>query len=300
MQRRHSLECHSDFASSCGIKIRRGQNARPSLALDDRVLKVLASQSTIVSKAEQKRFAECLSQSLQFHEILRRKFRKNQQSNDIIGLINIARASGELDEANWRCFLAAHFGRSSAEQKQFQSASNLLCAFNDRPYWTWNRVTKNPKAFRAWLKDNRRKLQTLGFGNHRKYESKSPDILWRVFESYRELAEEYGGPAELLKVAGDRRADVDQFDVLYLRLRPLFRFGRTGRFDFLALLNDLNLISAVPTSSYLLGSTGPKQGALRLWGMRKIEQLELLASDFAQKLSISSLNVEDALCNWQK
>jgi len=78
------------------------------------------------------------------------------------------------------------------------------------------------------------------------------------------------------------------------------RFGRTGRFDFLALLLDLQLVSAEPASCYLRGSTGPLQGARKLWGKRPVSQLDYLAADLAQRLGISPIVLEDALCNWQK
>ena len=77
--------------------------------------------------------------------------------------------------------------------------------------------------------------------------------------------------------------------MLYKRLKPIKRFGRTGRFDFLALLLDLHLISSEPVSCYLKGATGPRKGAIMLWGNRPIGQLDCLAMELSQRLGISPL-----------
>ena len=44
------------------------------------------------------------------------------------------------------------------------------------------------------------------------------------------------------------------------------RFGRLGKFDFLALLGRLNLVPISPGSAYLDGATGPLKGARLLFG----------------------------------
>ena len=96
--------------------------------------------------------------------------------------------------------------------------------------------------FRNWLYDRGADLESLSFGNHRKYESKQPDLLWEVVESFVNLAMDYGGPMALVTLADDD----DPFHILYRRLSPLHRLSRTGRFDFLVMLPDLELISAEP------------------------------------------------------
>ena len=98
----------------------------------------------------------------------------------------------------------------------------------------------------------------------------------------------------------DEDEAVDEFDALYRRLRPLKQFGRTGRFDFLILLLDLGLISAEPRSCYLRGATGPLKGAKKLWGDRLPKELDELAADLSDRLTVSPIVMEDALCNWQK
>jgi len=216
--------------------------------------------------------------------------------DDIISLICAARDEGDLDEAIWRSFLAAHFGRPSARPR-VESASMLLCGFGTTPKWKWKQVQRNWKSLRDWLYDHADDLQSLSFGNHRKYESPKPDLLWEVIESFIDLADEYGGPMAIFTLKGD---EDDPFHTLYRRLSKLHRFGRTGRFDFLVKLLDLGLITAEPKSCYMRGATGPKQGAVRLWGKRGVRELERLAAEISVKCGVSPVVVEDALCNWQK
>ena len=92
----------------------------------------------------------------------------------------------------------------------------------------------------------------------------------------------------------------DEFDILYRRLHSVTRFGRTGCFDFLVLLLELGLISAEPRSCYLRGATGPLKGAKKLWGDRLPKELDELAADLSDRLTVSPIVMEDALCNWQK
>lgn len=269
------------------------------VAFSQQVLQTLADQHAVASLSEQKRIIEHLSHSLRLRQASSRKWSRIKSADDIIGLIQVPRDAGDLDEAIWRSFLAAHFGRASAEGEKVGSASDFLCAFGAEPFWTWQRVRDNPAALHRWLSGHKADLQTLAYGNHRKYESKQAGDIWDVIESFLVLAKEYGGPAGL--VTTDPALDAgEQFDSLYRRLNPLVRFGRTGWFDLLGLLIDLKLISAEPASCYLRGATGPLKGARRLWGKRTIGELDYLAADLAVRLGISPMALEDALCNWQK
>ncbi len=226
----------------------------------------------------------------------------NLPANDIISLILKAWNNGDHDEAYWRAFLAGHFGRNSPEYDrrkiQIPSSANVLNAFGNKPIWTWNKVTARLADFRKWLLSNRSQLRSIAYGNHRKYESKQPAAIYKVLYSFITLAMKYGGPAKLFQV-GDKDLP-ERFDVLYKRLEPLKRFGRTGRFDLLGLLVDLRMLNAEPTSCYLRGSTGPKNGARFLWDSHDLNKLDTMASDLAARLGISCFLMEDALCNWQK
>jgi hypothetical protein len=264
------------------------------------VQRVLNEQGAVVTQEEQGRFVHFLNRSIRCRELVAQQWaRRRLRDRDIIGLIQVAGDSGDFDEAIWRSFLAAHFGRPSADSKvanQLESASLLLCGFGSEPRWTWERVSARPNALHSWLHEHADDLASLSFGNHRKYESPKPDLLWEVIESFIELAERHGGPGALVTVAPND----DSFDVLYRRLLPLRRFGRTARFDFLVMLIDLGLLSAEPTSCYLRGATGPKRGAELLWGKRAIAELDHLAVELAERIGVSPSVLEDALCKWQK
>ena len=159
-------------------------------------------------------------------------------------------------------------------------------------------MSKHPEALHDWLIECGDDLATLAFGNHRKYESQKPERIWPVIESFVSLANEYGSPMGLIRV--DEAETADEFDVLYRRLRPLKQFGRTGRFDFLILLLDFDLISAEPRFCYLRGATGPLKGAKKLWGERLPKELDEMAAELSEWLDVSPIVMEDALCNWQK
>lgn len=291
-------------ASVCGLTSTSTKRPRASSGLRDSTLRILKDQGAVASVPEQRRFVECIGDSIKYKKDVRRSWSGQECSDDdIISLIKQARDDGDLDEAVWRAFLAAHFGRSSADPdapNQTESAGKLLCAFGNEPQWTWDRVSARPAVLRTWLMKHAADLRTLAFGNHRKYESQKPKILWKVINSFLHLAAESGGPAALFSIEGDDQDPAERFDALYRRLRPLQQFGRTGRFDFLELLIDLDLLDAEPGRCYLAGATGPKRGAVLLWGDYPPRSLDDLAAELVDGLTLSAQIIEDALCNWQK
>ena len=259
--KRRPAYCLQDAEPPCG----RNGNSRPDERSPDdfaeKVFSVLADQDAVASFDAQGRLIDFISRAVRARKAIIRQWSKNRKPHDIIGLIQAARDSGDFDEAIWRCFLAAHFGRASASTEQVHSASDFLCAFEAKPYWTWQRASDSPETLRVWLTENARKLQSLSYGNHRKYESKQPEDIWEVVESFVALAEESGGPMKLMTTA-ERHGDAGrQLDELLQKQKPVRRFGRKGRFDFLALLIDLQLVSAEPVFCYLRGATGPLAGA---------------------------------------
>lgn len=289
---------------SCKLE-RPSQPSEPSkriLSLERKVKHLLSYDGTQVRGPALHRFVCELDRSIRLrHHAVRFWSKACLNPRDIASLVCIAAQSGEQDEAVWRGFLAAHFGRSSASKTvngQAESAAWFLCAFGSKPHWTWNRVTRAPEALRSWLNSHKEKLRTLSYGNHRKFESKKAEDILRVIDSFICLAANYGGPAGLLST-DTGLSPTKHFDVLYQRLKPLYRFGRTGRFDFLVFLADLKLVDVEPESCYLRGATGPLRGARRLWGKR-ISELEQLATGLAAKLRVSPVAMEDTLCNWQK
>jgi hypothetical protein len=83
------------------------------------------------------------------------------------------------------------------------------------------------------------------------------------------------------------------------------RFGRTARFDYLAMVGKLGLAQIEPGSAYIQGSTGPVVGARLLFGGRKNADLSALYLDqwlveIDAELNVGMQVLEDALCNWQK
>ena len=124
---------------------------------------------------------------------------------DILRFIKEAHDSDAIDEALWRVFLAAHFGRPSASTlDEVNSAGRFLCTFGQRPTWTWTYVTANSSAFIDQLYAHEVELRTLRFGNHRKYYSQQPDALeieMRIFQRGCLSRRVESLPARLLRIA---------------------------------------------------------------------------------------------------
>jgi hypothetical protein len=95
------------------------------------------------------------------------------------------------------------------------------------------------------------------------------------------------------------------FDDLYQSMKAVKRFGRTARFDYLAMVGKVGLAPIEPGSAYLENSTGPITGARLLFGGRKTAELsprELNQQlvELNTELNVGMQVLEDALCNWQK
>ena len=201
----------------------------------------------------------------------------------------------------WRGFLAGHFGRASADSPDAkQSAAKLLCAFEGHPFWNWARVSSNQESLRNWLCDHRDRIKTLRYGNHRKFESHKPLILYEVISSFlRWVMENGGSPQSALRINTSATPEAN-FDAMYHSLKGIRRFGRTGAFDLLCLLGNMSILAVQPGSCHLRGSTGPLKGARKLWGPRRPSELSRLADATAKALEIPYDVFEDALCMWQK
>src|SRR5262249_1767487 len=104
----------------------------------------------------------------------------------------------------------------------------------------------------------------------------------------------------LLAAAGDGRK---AFDLLYRSMTVVHRFGRTARFDYLSMAGKIGLVAIRPGKTYLVDSTGPRQGALLLSGESdhtNTAGLEEKLACLEQHLGVGFDALEDALCNWQK
>jgi hypothetical protein len=206
-----------------------------------------------------------------------------------------------MDEAFWRGFLAGHFGRTSTEDPSVVvSSTKFLMGFGPLPYWTWGRFSSNPESLKIWLLEHQEALRSLSYGNHRKYESQKPEILYRVLRSFLDWVAENGdSPAVAFRLEVGERPE-SKFRLLFKSVGSIFRFRRTGAFDLLSLIGGMGLLPVRADSCYLRGSTGPMKGALKLWGKRPPHELSLLADATAKALDIPYDIFEDALCMWQK
>ena len=272
-------------------------------ALVKRLQKILKAQGARSSRAQIREFArnvaECETRSKRQKRFMEIAYRL--PTTDILFWISEAHRNMALDEALWRGFLAAHFGRSSTvNSEKAQSTTKILCAFGRRPYWTWARVSSDDQALRTWLVGNRDALKSLAFGNHRKYEAHNPLTLHKVISSFIDWVKDNGGtPVSAFRTSSSRSPEAN-FDVLYHSVKRVFRFDRTGSFDLLSLLGNMGILPVRPGSCYLPSSTGPLKGARKLWGRRRPKQLNRLADSTAQALKIPFDVFEDALCMWQK
>ena len=213
--------------------------------------------------------------------------------------------AGRADEAIWLVFLATHFGKHP--RHGWRMLRDVYSGLGCRS-WTWERVSKSPAAFRAWLTQHGGAVGGC-FGNHRKYESINgdrPSGTGAAVESYVAWI----GPtrshqrrfAELVREGGNNPDII--FEHFYQRMN-IARFGRLGKFDFLCMVGRLGLAPISPGRAYLKGATGPLRGARLLFGGNPEAPLrELLLEDLLIELD-SDLQVgmqvmEDSLCNWQK
>ncbi len=147
------------------------------------------------------------------------------------------------------------------------------------------------------------------FGNHRKYETLNPtssNSTGAVVESYVQWI----GPTHLHEnlIQEARRLSssnpCEMFDYLFTSM-DVKRFGRTGKFDYLAMLGKLDLAPIRPGSTYMDGATGPYDGACLLFGGSKTAGLNRTVLDkrlieLDADLNVGMQVLEDAICNWQK
>jgi hypothetical protein len=280
-----------------------GVDSRRAKTLEKRLREILKEQSAKTTSSRISEFAiqlaKCETRSKRQTKFLKLAYRLPK--SDILFWISEAYQKMEVDEALWRSFLAAHFGRVSLDpSEKAQSAGEFLCAFGACPYWTWVRVSSDTDSFRSSLIKNGERLKALSFGNHRKYEAKKPLIFYRVITSFLDWVKDNGGTPESAFQRNSRGGPEANFDTLYYSLKSVFRFGRTCAFDLLCMLGNMGILPVRAGSCYLPGSTGPLSGARKLWGRRRPKELGRLSDLTAQALGIPFEVFEDALCMWQK
>jgi len=219
---------------------------------------------------------------------------------------------GNFDEAFWLVFLFVHFGKH--HRGGWRYVREIYGRLGKRSKWDWRSISSDPTGFRQWLDRHQSQLKRDGvpggFGNHRKYESLSaysPIGTGAVVESYVKWVAPPRTHQELMDEAsvqtdGDPRM---AFDYLYRSMKSIIRFGRTARFDYLAMIGKLGLAPLEPGTAYLQGATGPIKGARLLFGLPKPSSVKAAVLDswlveLDVELKVGMQALEDALCNWQK
>jgi hypothetical protein len=257
-----------------------------------------------------KRFVQLLCESWAQHSLVSslytQKFDSYAEPNSnsfhpVLGILENYQ-KGERDEAIWLAFLSIHFGLELNTIRLFYGKFGQGC-------WDWKTVVKNPDQIRVFLQRNHGQLGLLKFGNHRKYESNDPDKLIgtpNVIRSFVRWVIDNGTSSPydaFLKQVSRAISYEDAFDRLYRNLRVI-RFGRTAKFDLLALFGNLNILAVKPGHCYLRGATGPSYGAkLMVTGRRKgnlSHNVEQVIMALQNHLGPPANVLEDALCNWQK
>lgn len=216
--------------------------------------------------------------------------------------------AGEVEEAFWLVFLFVHFGKNA--RGGWRYVREIYGRFGDGGRWNWVSTSTDPKAFREWLHAHQNRLRRPGvpggFGNHRKRESLDADSAngtGAVVESYVAWVHPPRTHQEMIVQAMAHGANdpKNTFDYLYSSMDSVVRFGRLARFDYLTMLGKLGLANIVPGRPYLEGSSGPRQGAARLFGANEsVEVLDGWIVELDDHLHVGMQVLEDALCNWQK
>lgn len=209
---------------------------------------------------------------------------------------------GEYEEACWLVFLSVHFGKHRHGGWRF--VREVYGRLGQGEVWNWESTRTDVQRFQNWLRISRAQLTRPGsaFGNHRKYES-FVDGTAAAVEGYVRWVQAVGSHRQLFAtaIANARGDGAEAFDALFEGMSLVPRFGRMGRFDYLAMIGKIGLAPLVPGSAYLEGATGAFEGAKLLLGRtgnRKALDRSLQA--LGNYLEVDMQVIEDALCNWNK
>lgn len=275
----------------------------------------------IGNPAARENFIEQLLESVhrvKYVSILKRREISHQCADPSCDLFDPIKAAiifqrqGNIDEAFWMVFLFVHFGKHV--RAGWRYAREIYGRLKEGGRWDWVSISADPNGFRVWLHNHQDELMRpgipRGFGNHRKYESLnaySNTGTGAAVESYvmwvgstKRHSDKFD--YECAQAGGDpRRA----FAQLYRSMNSVKRFGRTARFDYLAMVGNLGLADIIPDSAYLNGATGPLEGAKLLLtnskrGSASLSILDNLIIELDTQLGVGMQVLEDALCNWQK
>lgn len=220
---------------------------------------------------------------------------------------------GEYDEAWWLVFLGTHFGKHAVDG--WRLTRDIYGKLGQGGLWDWATISRDPSVFQTWLAANEVTLRgadgiSRRFSNHRKYESlrassdKGTAVILASYVAWVAPSRTHADIVrELHKSVGQDPHSV--FAALYKSMDSVQRFGRLGKFDFLAMLGKLGIAPIEPGSAFLKGATGPLAGARLLFGGERAanlsaQELEARLIGFGQDTGLGAQVLEDALCNWQK
>ena len=206
--------------------------------------------------------------------------------------------AGNYEEAYWLIYIFTHFGLSA--RHGWELARAVYGGLGQR-IWSWDMIANNLVEFKEWI-DEVVDLLPGGFGNHRKYESKRK--IGECVASYVEWVLPFGSHADLIAAtsASASERQISHFKYLYFSLDSVLRFGRTAKFDYLAMLGKTQLVNISPDALYLQGSTGPIRGARMLFGTENtsVSEIDKWLMELAGALNVGAQEMEDSICNWQK
>ncbi len=218
-------------------------------------------------------------------------------------------ARGEMDEAVWMVFVATHFGKHVIDK--WRLAANVCGSFGAGPVWTKALFGQNAGDFRVMLTRNEARLRDPGqsgrYSNHRQYQSKHPDHIYRVFSDFYGWAYSNISFSVLIRQMHESvgQEPLSGFRYLYNDMDKTSGFGRLGKFDFLTMISKLDLAPIEADSVHLVGATGPLRGAkLLLFGESEQQiaaaKLEKIVDELDDYLMVGKQVIEDSICNWQK
>lgn len=224
-------------------------------------------------------------------DISSRRVDPNDPLFDPIKAIVYLKRIGEYDEACWLTFLLIYTAENY--QSKWKFIKEIYIGGGDK--LTWKAVNNDIDIVYKKADSIKKINPKIKFGGHRPYESLNH--LPIVFENYIDLINNNGGHKNLF-FPEDRKDPRKNFQDIYNSIRKhIFRFGRLSTFDYLCMLNKMNLANIEADCCYIADSTGPKRGAELIFGKLSKNKLDMHSKALAEHLEFSYQEMEDALCN---
>ena len=144
---------------------------------------------------------------------------------------------GNTNEAVWLTFVATHFGKHRTDE--WRLTANVMGSFGQGPTWTATQFGTNKPDFHAMLVRNEALLrdprQSGRYSNHRQYQSKQPDHIFRTFDTFYDWLFSQGSFQSLLEHVHRNcgQEPTAGFDFMYRMLHGVSGFGRLANSIFL-------------------------------------------------------------------